>query len=127
MPLRFNHLGDCHNVALALHRLSGLPLCILYGERDNACETEYVLIHVGLIYQDCFFDELGNQSIPRDLLQEFVEANEPYSFTDIYHFETDCGEFHKILSQTYAQVHPERVDKFMQWVLENKEKYPFLK
>lgn len=128
MPMNFNYLGDCYHIALALHRLGKAPLCILYGERDSEDGIEYILIHMGVLFQGNFFDELGNQGEPRQLLKEFKVMNDSYAFSDIYEIDSESDpHLNDIFNKTHATISPEKIDKFMEWVTNNKEKFPFIK
>jgi hypothetical protein len=138
MPLNFNFLGNCHNLALALHGLTGLPLCLLYGEREleNPPEapegtpkpTQTVLIHAGVIWSGCFYDENGNQGDPGALMRAFKNHNPDYSFSKIFETEAPNLDFYAVLQKTGAVVNEELVAKFTQWLLDQKGtgKYPFL-
>ena len=128
MPMNFNYLGDCYHIALALHRLGKVPLCILYGERDSEDGIEFILIHMGVLFQGNFFDELGNQGEPRQLLKEFKRINDSYAFSDIYEIESESDpRLNEIFSKTHAHISNEKIDKFMEWVISHKENYLFIK
>jgi hypothetical protein len=123
MPLDFKFLGNCHNVAIALHKLTNSPLCVLFGEREvHNHEKEFVLIHVGILYQGFFVDELGIQGEPENLLQKFKNINEPYSKTQIYQFESyEDPLFLETLRQTGARIIPEKIAFFMEWAKDQKQ------
>lgn len=126
MPLDFQFLGDCYNVAVALHRLTGLPLCVLYGFRgpEFAKSPEFILIHVGVLHQGLFVDETGIQMEPRYLLKEFIKMNEPYEETKILNFDSyEDPQFIKILSQTGAQLSSDRIEFFMEWIKNHSDKF----
>lgn len=136
MPLKFNFLGNCHNLALALHGLTGLPLCLLYGERDLEIEnpengkmeikTEKILIHAGIIWNGCFYDEYGNQGDPAELMREFREHNPDYALTKIIETDAPTGEFYEVLNKTGAVVNSELIEKFKELILNLKSRFPFL-
>lgn len=127
MCLLFDHLGNCHNLALALHQKTSLPFCILYGERKDGEKTEYVLIHMGILFNDEFFDELGNQGFPHELLEEFISANQPYENTQIYVIRSTQDKlFNEILDKTCAVIDSTKVSYYLAWIDEKKELYPFL-
>lgn len=137
MPLNFNFLGNCHNFALALYELTNLPLCILYGEREHEefspegvlqKKIEPILIHVGVVWSGCFFDENGNQGDPGSLMRQFKNHNPDYSFTKIFEMDSPTSEFYLILSKTQASTRPEIISEFKEWILNQKgnQKFPFL-
>lgn len=128
MPLEFNYLGDCHHIAFALHRLSTLPLCVLYGERHSQEDPEFILIHMGILYQGNFYDEMGNQGEPRHLLNDFKQLNEKYCLTSVFTFDSsEDPQLYEILDKTHAFVHRDKIEKFMEWAINHKEKFPFIK
>jgi hypothetical protein len=138
MPLSFNFLGNCHNFSLALYELSNLPLCLLYGERELEISDpltgllhkkfQPVLIHAGVIWAGCFYDETGNQGEPGALLQEFKYHNPEYSFTKIFEIDSPNALFHSVLEKTSAYTSDLIIQEFKARILSQKGngKFPFL-
>lgn len=135
MFLNFDFLGNCHNFALALHELTNLPLCLLYGEREFEEEdpktgvlqkyTQTVLIHVGVIWSGCFYDENGNQGDPGALMRGFKYHNPEYTFTKIYETESPNSEFYAILNRTFAQRNDSLIQEFKDKILSQRGKGKF--
>ena len=51
-------MGDCHHIAIALHRLKNLPIVFFYGERCSDGFSEYIMIHCG-VDNDGFFEDFA--------------------------------------------------------------------
>lgn len=125
MPLDFQFLGDCHLIALALHRAWKLPLCLFYGERHSS-KPETILIHMGVIFQGNFVDELGVQGPPEELLKQFLENNQPYSLVKIIEADALNHEIVNILKITKASpISESKILFFMEWI-KNQPQFKFL-
>lgn len=135
MFLNFDFLGNCHNFALALNELTDLPLCLLYGERELESidpqtgrldkTTQTVLIHVGVIWSGCFYDENGNQGDPGALMRGFKYHNPEYTFTKIFETDSPNSEFYRILARTFVQRDDDLIEEFKEKILSQKGKGKF--
>lgn len=113
--------GNCHQVARVLHKLTGKPIVILYGERDpneldKPCdydpddedaedwvdeEIEYILIHCGVLINGRLVDEKGFNMSPDEELEEYESINDPYSRTEVMD-DCDLDTLNEIARQCYC-------------------------
>lgn len=90
--------GECFNFAVALHRLFGHQLVVLYGERELGIDDpEMVCIHAGILKDDGIVDYDGLKGNPDNLLEHYKSINEFYDHTEIMNFEIE-EEFWELVS-----------------------------
>lgn len=95
-------LGQCHLVAIALHRLRGWPLVVFYGLRNN----KRILIHAGIEDPEGFFwDETGNTKKTSSEYADFlIDNNPPYERFFIYKMAGENLKWMAILKRTGARI-----------------------
>lgn len=115
----YRYLGDCHNIAVAFNQELQLPICLLYGLRQDPGESqEHIMIHVGVIYKDLFLDENGLNSSPESLLLDLIDKNPEYLETKILYFNSfEDLDFLKILSLTGARISMDKVEFFKESIV----------
>ena len=115
----YRYLGDCHNIAVAFNQELKLPICLLYGLRqDPGDRPEHIMIHVGVIYKDLFLDEKGLNNSPESLLLDLIDMNPEYLETKILYFNScEDLDFLKILALTGARISMDKVESFKESIV----------
>lgn len=127
MPFEFKFLGDCYNIAIALNQKFNLPICVLYGERWDDHSIERILIHVGVVCNNNFFDEIGLQGSPEDVLDSFIQKNEIYNHTSIKIYKSSNDqEFIKLIKNCGGKINTKKINFFKFWIEDNLEKFYLL-
>jgi len=114
--LDYEHMGDCHHIAIALNRITGLPIVFFYGERllDHE-EPEYVMVHCGVDYKGEFVDFCGRSGLGlEEAFDEYARGNDPYDDEEITHHKNEkCEEFKRLVSMCGSSVEERRVQYFI--------------
>lgn len=115
----FKYLGDCHNIAIALHRIYNLPIVFFYGERIDDHGTEHIMIHVGVDDGGNFRDFEGICSDHESSLEEYIVGNDPYDNLEIFEFDReDDPEFLRLVNICGSSVSEDRILIFLEKIKE---------
>ena len=132
----YKHIGDCHHIAIALHRKYNLPIVFIYGEReeypehycdedcDEFCDTqyeeyepsitEYIMIHVGVMEGDNFRDFSGICGTPEEAFREYTEGNQPYDEVDYFFYDSEEDpDFIKRVKKCGSHISEDKIQEFL--------------
>lgn len=86
--------GNCFNFSVALHRLYGFPIALLYGHRSGTDKwgeeiDDHICIHTLALYRNSGIDFEGFKGDPYEVLTSYELINEPYDETDIFTYDSE--------------------------------------